>query len=578
MILLNGHSLTVKDVFRPERMALNLSERQSTATVTVGPEAPVIAVDNWLQDDTEPGKGIVWRVKMIEDQVEKGTRTIQLEHVISTLRDRVLFGEIKTQNIPGGTANGVSAENAVKFVLSKQGDWVLGDFAYGSVSNPYSFNGDDLFSAMETISSSLKDCIWEYDLGRYPFRLHIRKLSDAVGSEMRMSRNITTLKTTIDRSRMYTRMYPIGKNNLHIAGEYVSRNENLYGVVCKVETDQSLNTEAKLRAWALERLERHCEPLVTVTVSGLDLSEATGEELDRLVIGRECRIPLPEFGGAVITERITKLSWSDKTGEPEKVTVTLANELMDVATILKQQSAGGGRGARNDALEKEEDHAWFVDTTEKVAMVAEGIAGKDADGKPNWSRVSQLTVDGNGIDARVTVAEGEMVTAQARITQTENAITAEVTRATGAEGTLGSQITQTADAITAEVTRATAAENTMSGRITVNSNKVSVVVEEKDGQNVVKAASIVAGINDQTGSYVKISASTINLSGYVTASELAATNATIDNLMSGSSTATHLRCGSFSCNSAQFTLGTNVVWKSTITDGDGNTVNVMKWG
>ena len=63
MILLNGHSLAVKDVFRPETMQLNLSERQSQASITVGPDAPVIAVDNWIQDDTAPGKGIIWRVK-----------------------------------------------------------------------------------------------------------------------------------------------------------------------------------------------------------------------------------------------------------------------------------------------------------------------------------------------------------------------------------------------------------------------------------------------------------------------------------------------------------------------------------
>lgn len=540
MILLNGHSLTVQTWFRPETMSLSLSERQSTATITVGPDAPVIAVDNWLQDDTEPGTGIVWRVRTIDEQVEKKTRTIQLEHVINTLRDRIMFGEVKTQNIPGGTASGVSARNAAQFVISKQSDWVLGTFAY-DVTNPYSFNGDDLFSAMETISGSLKDCIWDYDMSRYPFVLHIRKMSDAVGSEMRMSRNITTLKKTIDRSRMFTRFYPIGKNNLHIAGDYISKNEGLYGVVSKVETDQSMNTEQKLRNWANERLERHCEPMVTVTVSGLDLSQATGEELDKLVIGRECQIPLPEFGGSVITERVTKLNWNDKLAEPEKVTITLANELMDVQTILKQQSAGGGRGARNDALEAEEDHAWIVDTTEKVELVAEGVAGKTPDGKPNWSRVSQLTVDGNGIDARVTVAEGDLVTAASRITQTEEAITAEVTRATGAEGTLSSRITQTADAITAEVTRATGAESGLSGRITVNSNKVSLVVEEKDGQNVVKAASIVAGINAQTGSYVKIAADTINLSGYVTASELQATTAKIDNLMAGNTTAAWIK-------------------------------------
>lgn len=484
MILLNGHSLAVKDVFRPETMQLNLSERSSTASFTVGPDAPVIAVDNWIQDDTAPGKGIIWRVKTIDTQYNTETRTIQLEHVINTLQDRIMFGETKTQDIPGGNRNAVSAENAARYVLSFQNDWVLGDFQY-NVSNPYTFNGDSLMDAMETISSSLQDCIWEYDLTRYPFTLHIRQLSAAVGSEMRMSRNIQTLKKTIDRSRMYTRFYPIGKNNLHITGNYITKNEALYGVVSHVETDTSLDTDAKLRAWAQEKLDRHCEPLVTITVSGFDLSEATGEDLDRLVIGRKCQVPLPEFS-TVITERITKLSWSDKVSEPERVTVTLANELMDVAKILKQQNASGGRSGRNGAKNDEEDHAWIVDNNEKVELVAEAVAGKDGDGA-DWSRVASLTVDGQGINARVIKAEGDIVTNTAAIDVNEKAIKAEVTAR------------QTAD-------------STMSGRIDVQANKVGLVVEEKNGQNVIKAASIVASIND-AGSYVGIEADHVFITG-----------------------------------------------------------------
>ena len=487
MILLNGHSLTVKDRFRPEAMGLNLNERQSTATLTVGPDAPEIKVDDWLKDDSEPGAGIVWRVKTVDTQYNTETRTISLEHAINTLRDRILFGDITPQTM-GGTSSAVSARNAAAYILRQQNDWVLGDFAY-DVSNPYQFNGDDLFSAMETVSSSLSDCIWEYDFSVYPFRLHVRRLSSEIGSEMRMSRNITTLKKTIDRSRMYTRFYPIGKNNKKLSGNgYVSRNEALYGTVSKTEVDQTLTTDAQLTAWANERLSRHAEPAVTVTVSGLELSEATGEPLDHFVIGRKCRIPLPEFSTA-ITERVTVLNWRDKLSDPESVTVTLANELQDVAKILRQQSASGGRSARAGAKEAEEDHAWIVDTTTKVELVAEGIAGVDADGKPNWSRVSQLTVDGNGIDARVTVAEGGIVANASRITQTEKDITAEVEERKN------------------EII-------SVSGRIEVNSRKVGMVVEEKAGGSlVIKSASIVAAINDDGSSSAVINADHVYISG-----------------------------------------------------------------
>ena len=361
------------------------------------------------------------------------------------------------------------------------------------------------------MTGSLDGCQWEYDLGTLPFTLHIRKAPAGFSSEMRMSRNITSLRKQIDRSRMYTRHYPIGKNNLHIDGDYLSRNENLYGVIAKVETDQSLDTKDKLRAWSLERLKRHSEPAVTVTVGGIEMSRDTGEPLDHIVVGRKCRVPLPEYGTTIL-EKVTKISWGDKIKDPEKVTITMANLIEDVASIVNSLINSSGRSGRTGAKNGEEDHAWFVDEADKVQMVAEAVAGKDADGKTNWSRVAQLTVDGNGIDARVTVAEGKQVTMESAITQNERQITAEVNARKDGDNVLSGRLTITERAIVQEVTDRTNADSTLSGRITVNSNKVAVVVEEKNGQNVVKSASIVTAINNE-GSSVAISADHVSITG-----------------------------------------------------------------
>lgn len=153
----------------------------------------------------------------------------------------------------------------------------------------------------------------------------------------------------------------------------------------------------------------------------------------------------------------------------------------------------------------------------------------------------RITVQADRITAEVTRAQGAESTLSGRITVEANRISQEVTRATTAENTLSGRITVTANAVTTEVTRATTAEGTLSGRITVNSNRIAIVVSD-DGQGnySANAASIVAGINGQTGSYIKIKADTINLSGYVTATQLNAVNAKIDNLTSGNTNATKL--------------------------------------
>ena len=503
MILLNGHSLQQKNYIQPEAMSLNLEERNSTATMTLGPEAPEISVGEWLQDDTEPGKGIVWRVRMIQESVETQTRTVTLEHVINTLKDRLLFGETKPATIAGvDGATEVSARAAINHAMARQDDWRLGETAKDPVK-PYSFNGESLFAVIETVTSSMGDVQWEYDLSTHPFTLHIRNIPTGFSSEMRMSRNITTLRHQIDRSRMYTRIYPIGKDNLHISGDFLSRNEGLWGIVCRVETDQSKETEGALREWAQERLDRHCEPLVTATITGLDLSRETGEALDRITLGRRCRVPLPAKG-ETITERVTKLQWADKIKEPDKFTVTLANNTEDIASIVNRiqeaVESGRGGGGRYGASRNEEDHAWFVDTDEHVGMVAEAVAGPGAD--KDWSRVASIFVDGEGIHQKVTQAQGDIIEHETRIEANE-------------------------EAVRIEAERRIAEDTSLQGQINVEAGKVSLVVGTKSGENYIKAAQICVAINEDGSSQAVIEASKIHLLGQTIANTISAIETTI---------------------------------------------------
>lgn len=471
--LLNKNSLKARGQFQPVSMSLSLSERQSTATVTVGPEAPAIAVGDWMRDDTEPGKGIVWRAKSVETDYSTNTRTVQLEHIINVLKDTVMFGEVNPDNM-GGSSTSVTAKKAASYIIGRQSDWKLGILDY-STSQGYSFSSENLYSALETVSGTLTDCWWSYDLSVYPFVLYIRPIDKTVSCEMRMDRNIRTLRRTIDKSQMYTRVYPIGKNNLHISGSYVQKNQGIYGVISKVLTDTSKETASALKTWATERLNRHCEPSVTVTISGLDLSSVTGLSVDKLTLGKWCQVPLPEYG-TTIAEKICKLNWSDKIADPEGVTVTLANELVDTATIIKtiSESVSSGTGGRGTAKKQEEDHAWFEDTTDHVAMVAEAVGGKDANGNPDWSRVSKLTVDGNGIVARVEKTEGDMVTATSEIVQHEDFISQTV-KAIGADGKI------TAASITAAVNNGSSKVYINADHVKIGPTKLSTVLSIESG-------------------------------------------------------------------------------------------------
>lgn len=449
MILLQGQGLTRARKIPMETLSLSLSERASTAGMTPA-DMTGIGIGSWMLDETDPGAGIVWRVKTITLAYATDTPTVQLEHVINTLRDVVLFGEHTPSMISGG--NTCTAEQAVRYILARQSDWVLYRFDYSSVSNPYKFDGDTLFDALETVTNSLDDAWWEYDMSVYPFRLSIVQKSADVLTEMRAGRNIRTINRKVDKTGMYTRFYPIGENDLHITGDYVERNATTYGVISKVETDNSISTEAELRRWAEERLRDHAEPTVSIDVDGVELVDATGESLDKMHLGAMCRIPLPEFNTTIL-ERIVGLSYLDKVHQPESVRITLANNRTDITRIVADaiKSGATGKSGRTSAKRAKQDNAWFEDTNDHVAMCAKGIIGVDAQGNPNWEQLAQIIVDGTGIHQRVTETENEIVTHQTAIEANAREITLEAEARGAADEELNSAILLTATNIRAEV-------------------------------------------------------------------------------------------------------------------------------
>ena len=346
--------VTVKNRFRAEKFQMNLGERDSTATITIGPEAPEIVIGDALKDEDEPGAGIVWIVNKVDTDYVTNTRTISCNHVISLLKNYILFGEQTTATIANSSgATKVTAKKAMVYVLSFQKHFQLDNFAkgYENVSMAYSFNGDSVFDAMETISKTLEDCWWEYDLRSYPWKIHIRdRRNNPVETELRLTRNITSAKVTIDKSSMYTRIFPIGKNDLQLSEKYIvdETAERTFGMICKTQTENSKETEAALREWAKNELKFHHEPAVTVTVSAIELSQATGEPLDHIMLGGICQMPIPGMTNP-IKERINKMSWSDKIADPNSITVTMANSRETASQIVASSIKSSSKSSRQAA-------------------------------------------------------------------------------------------------------------------------------------------------------------------------------------------------------------------------------------
>ena len=137
--------------------------------------------------------------------------------------------------------------------------------------------------------------------------------------------------------------------------------------------------------------------------------------------------------------------------------------------------------------------------------------------------------------------------------------------------------------ITQEVEDRRDSDAVLNGKITTEANKIALVVTETgQGGYTVNAASIVAGINSQHGSYAKIKADTINLSGYVTITQLNATNAKIDNLTSGNTQATKLWATTVQAYNQTISnrltyLGHTIVSRNALAPDGVTTIPVLGW-
>lgn len=146
-------------------------------------------------------------------------------------------------------------------------------------------------------------------------------------------------------------------------------------------------------------------------------------------------------------------------------------------------------------------------------------------------------------------------------------ITGTIIYAEDVPNSIGANFKVQSNAITAEVNSRKSEDEQLRGQIRVQANKISLVVTERDGRSVVNTASIVLGINKDHGSYVKLSADTVDLGNYATVGQLNAQTARVDNLITGQTLATTIRSNSLIANSTLMVQARSFVPRSVTING-----------
>ena len=357
-VLLANEQMDVDDILYPQKMQLTLRiDGQSTCAMTLGPDSPEIEVGRLIQIWAPNDNMCVMYVKSRKRDYTTGMQDLTLAHAFGLLSDVIAFGEIKPETMSGTTgALKVSAEDAIEYMLDQQTTeyWTLYNCAFQDEEG-WKFTNSDVYSALNSIADSIEGCQWEFDFTTIPWQLSLKAIPEAtdIDIELRKDRNISSLKINYDRSQMYTRAYPTGKNDIHIDSvnsdiSYVdSGTTGTYGIICKVITDSTIEDPSLLKKWAKKQVKRNGVPKITITVDGYELSKLTGESLDHMDVGLMCRMTIPDMLSEPVVQRMTELSWKDCIYAPESVTCTLANDLYTMTGILVEQVAKkGGAGSK----------------------------------------------------------------------------------------------------------------------------------------------------------------------------------------------------------------------------------------
>lgn len=263
----------------------------------------------------------IFRVSSVGRE-SKGTQNINLSHGIVTLEDSVTPEETTVQ----GTLSAVVAT-----LLGYQkgtARWVV-----GSIPNEgaYKLEVDrtNLLQAFCDICKQARDYVFRYDQTGSTWKINAYPVASENLSECRISRNASSPRMTIDESDLCTRVLAPQLDNGYMDADTVGT----WGIVERDLGVADDSDAAEVKKYAAEVLEARKNPAISVEIDAFELSDRTGDPIDRFEIGYRCRVAMADIGISVV-ESIESLYFYDLLTMPDVVTITLANKPRDVSKSL----------------------------------------------------------------------------------------------------------------------------------------------------------------------------------------------------------------------------------------------------
>ncbi len=373
----------------------------STANMTL-PATDEINAFDWVKIFTPDGKAEYYRCMSVSEDMSSGEKTVYLEHGAGTLGD-IVIPDTSSDIVPtSGSAHGANKKtysenktdtvaNILTYILGKQGNnarWSVGTVE--SANTIYiELGGFTLLASISAIMQYIPDYQLEFEQRtETDWRVNIKHRPTVASCEGRLSRNLTSCEVSRNASGVVTRVYCDG------IGYTDSANIALYGLHEEHQSlSDNLNTTQK-QAIIDSYLSNHDHPIVSISISGVELSQVTGLAIDQFNVGQVCRIAIPWLS-VEENEVIIDKQYADVYNEPESVTITLANAtpdlVIDMAAVTSTVGGGMGGGMAGNAEQKEKEKKRFETHFEQADEYFRFIATDT-----QWDAMGQGTLTGYG--------------------------------------------------------------------------------------------------------------------------------------------------------------------------------------
>ncbi len=469
--LLSKSTLKPSTLLHPLSLSVQRELIPCSSARMVLPEGETIAIKDFVRLYTVNGDEGIFRVTAVAPAIPGGTDAV-LSHGLCVLYDARMTG--------AGTLEG-SLGDVIRQLLSHQvvsinGTPLLaaGSFASGATIR-VEYNNSRVLDLLEEACEKAYTEKLTIDQSSIPWVVGSVALSNSPTAEGRFSRNLQSVKINMDDDDQCTRLIVEHTDWETDEKTYTTHDADTigqYGIIEDVWSVPYGATQAEESAYIAELFRQRKDPSTSVQIDAVDLFAVTGESLDRLDTGDLMRCCMPDYD-TTINNRLMTVHFPDVYGDPHAARASLRNRHRRLSDML--------RTVRRDV-----DHETVINNRRYGG--------------------TSSRIDRTNIRLEATYEEVEQLDNTTK--ETFNRVFIDLDAKKAAIELNASSIVKVGE----DVSAAQAQLIVQAGQI---SSKVS-----KDG--------VVSAIN-QTPETILIQANRINLSGYVTASQLSAEIANITN-------------------------------------------------